>query len=332
MATSITAFVGDAGSDALEAPVALTSASDFNRFFMADTPLRLAVHDFFREGGAVAVVAATLAGLRQADIFFNLLVVPGGPAAEVVADAVALAEERRAMCILDPPAAWSSVGLAAAGARSPAFPHTPNAAVYFPRIAQPGPLRGPAGAVAGVLARSDVLRRVWASPAGIEAGLRSVEALDVAVSDTENGVLNPLGVNCLRTFAGAGPVIWGARTTDTTDSDWRYLPVRRMSLYLEHSLERGLHWAASEPNREPLWARIRADAGAFLHELFRGGAFAGTTPRDAYLVKCDRDTTTQADVDRGVVNVVVGFAPLRPAEFVTLTVGVAAGAAGPLDV
>lgn len=286
------------------------------------------MHDYFRQGGGFAIVAGDTDELVRAGALFNLLVVPGEPPADLVAATVALAEERGAMCILEPPAGWATVDQAVAGASSPAFPRSPNAAMYFPRIAGPGPLRGPAGAVAGVIARSDVLRGVWAAPAGVEAALRWVDELSVPVSDAENGQLNPLGVNCLRTFAGAGPVVWGARTTaDDTDPEWKYVNVRRTALFLEQSLGRGIQWAGFEPNDEPLWGRIRAEAGAFLDDVFRRGAFAGTTPRDAYYVKCDRDTTSQDDIDNGVVNVVVGFAPARPAEFVDLTIRVAASTA-----
>jgi phage tail sheath protein FI len=279
------------------------------------------VHDFFRQGGGFAIVAGAVDELVRAGALFNLLVVLGEPPAEVTAAAVALAEERGALCILEPPAAWSTVAQAVAGASAPSFLRSPNAVMYFPRIAGPGPLRGSAGAVAGVFARSDVLRGVWAAPAGVEAALRWVEDLSVPVSDAENGRLNPLGVNCLRNFAGAGPVVWGARTTaDESDGEWKYVNVRRMAMFLEQSLSRGLEWAVFEPNDEPLWGRIRAEAGAFLDDLSHRGAFAGTTPRESYFVKCDRDTTGQDDIDHGAVNVVVGFAPARPGEFVNVTI------------
>lgn len=273
-------------------------------------------------------MAGDLDELVRAGAFFNLLVVPGDPTADLTAAAVALAEERGAFCILEPPPTWSNVDQAVAGASSSAFLRSPNAAVYFPRIAGPGPQRGPAGAVAGVFARSDVLRGVWAAPAGVEAALRWVEELSAPVSDADNGRLNPLGVNCLRNFAGAGPVVWGARTTaGGGDADWKYVNVRRTALFLLHSLSKGLEWAAFEPNDEPLWARIRTEAGTFLDDLFRRSAFGGVTPREAYYVKCDRDTTTQDDADRGVVNLVVGFAPARPNEFVDLTIRLAAATA-----
>ena len=296
-----------------DAPVTLTSASDYNIVFGApgSDPVGLAVHDFFRQGGTIAVAVPTPAALDGLGLF-NLLVVPGEQPADIVAAAVAAAESRGALCILDAPAAWSSVGLAAAGVNDPDFPRSPNAAVYFPRIAGPGALRGPAGAVAGVIARFDVLRGVWTSPAGVEADLRGVDGLDVEVRDVDQDALNPLGVNCLRTFAGAGPVVWGARTTAGEQSEWKYIPVRRMFLFIKHSIERSTQWVTFEKNDERLWARLRAEAGAFLDGLFHDGALKGSTRRDAYFVTCDGDPTTQ------VVNVEVGFAPLRPAEFVTL--------------
>jgi uncharacterized protein len=298
-----------------DSPVTLTSASDYDIVFGApgSDPVGLAVHDFFRQGGTVAVAVPAPAALDALGLF-NLLVVPGEQAAEVVAAAVAAAEARGALCILDPPAAWSTVDLAAAGVGDPEFRRSPNAAVYFPRIAGPGPVRGPAGAVAGVIARFDVLRGVWTSPAGVEADLRGVDALDVAVRDVDQDVLNPLGVNCLRTFAGAGPVVWGARTTAGEQSEWKYIPVRRMSLFIKHSIERSTQWVTFEPNDERLCARLRAEVGAFLDALYRDGAFKGSTPRDAYFVRCDGDTSSPA------VNVVAGFAPLRAAEFVTVDV------------
>jgi phage tail sheath protein FI len=148
------------------------------------------------------------------------------------------------------------------------------------------------------------------------------------MSDAENGRLNPHGVNCLRTLPVYGTVVWGARTMDGDDqraSEWKYVPVRRMALFLEESLFRGTQWVVFEPNDEPLWSQIRLNIGAFMQTLFRQGAFQGRTPREAYFVKCDRETTTQADINRGVVNIHVGFAPLKPAEFVVLRIQQIAG-------
>ena len=267
-----------------------------------------------------AAYGRAFAALRQADLI-NLLVVPGDLDPDVSTAATALAEERRAIFLRDPPEAWTTAGLAVAGATAAVPPRSPNAAVYFPRIRQPGPLRGPSGAVAGVIARNDVTRGVWKSPAGVEAELEGVSELDVAVNDRDGARLNPLGVNALRSFPGTGPVVWGARTSDGT---W-YLAIRRTALFLAESLERGTRWATFEANDEALWARLRTEVAAFLDDLFRRGAFAGATPQDAYLVKCDGATTTRADVERGLVNVTVGFAPLKPAEFVVIQLQQLAG-------
>jgi uncharacterized protein len=205
-----------------------------------------------------------------------------------------------------------------------------NVALYFPRIRRPDPLRGGAiadfaacGAIAGVMARTDATRGVWKAPAGTDAGLVGAAGLTVPLTDAENGQLNPKGINCLRTFRDVGPVVWGARTlrgADVLADDYKYVPVRRLALFLEESLYRGTQWVVFEPNDEPLWAQIRASLGAFMQDLFRRGAFQGSTPRDAYFVRCDAETTTQLDIDRGMVNILVGFAPLKPAEFVMISI------------
>jgi hypothetical protein len=210
-----------------------------------------------------------------------------------------------------------------------------NAAVFFPRITRPDPFHGgqPAefgagGAVAGVCARTDAQRGVWKAPAGLEATIVGAPQLSVPLTDAEVGLLNPLGINCLRALPGVGRVVWGARTRQGADrltSEWKYIPVRRMALFLEESLYRGTQWVVFEPNDEPLWSQIRLNVGAFMQTLFRQGAFQGKTPQEAYLVKCDSETTTQDDVNLGVVNILVGFAPLKPAEFVVLKIQQLAG-------
>jgi phage tail sheath protein FI len=180
----------------------------------------------------------------------------------------------------------------------------------------------PCGVVAGVFARTDATRGVWKAPAGIDAVLNGVQGQVYKLTDAENGVLNQLGLNCFRIFPIYGPIAWGARTiagADAQASEWKYVPVRRTALFIEESLFRGLKWAVFEPNDEPLWAQIRLNVGAFMHNLFRQGAFQGKTPREAYFVKCDKETTTQNDINLGIVNIVVGFAPLKPAEFVIIT-------------
>jgi Bacteriophage tail sheath protein len=292
-----------------------------------------------------------LYALKKADLF-NILCIPpylnddnvngGNVDASVITAAAKYCEDRRAMLLVDPPSGWDSVedaigdpaatpptGVAGVGTRSK------NAALFFPRLRQPNPLRDnqvedfvPCGAVAGVFARTDATRGVWKAPAGLEATLVGVPQLSVPLTDAENGQLNPLGINCLRAMPAVGPVVWGARTLQGDDrlaSEWKYVPVRRLALYIEESLYRGTQWVVFEPNDEPLWSQIRLNIGAFMQNLFRQGAFQGKTPQEAYFVKCDKETTTQNDINLGVVNIVVGFAPLKPAEFVIIKIQQMAG-------
>ena len=209
------------------------------------------------------------------------------------------------------------------------------AALYFPRPQIPDPLNGyrlrpvaPSGTIAGLYAQTDGTRGVWKAPAGTAATLTNVAALTYTMTDAENGVLNPQAINCLRSLPVYGNVCWGARTLDGADqlaSDWKYTPVRRLALYIEASLYQGTQWVVFEPNDEPLWSQIRLNVGTFMRGLFQQGAFQGSTPNSAYFVKCDSDTTTQADINLGVVNILVGFAPLKPAEFVILQIQQIAG-------
>jgi phage tail sheath protein FI len=186
----------------------------------------------------------------------------------------------------------------------------------------------PSGTLAGVYARTDATRGVWKAPAGTDATLNGVLDVAVPVNDLENGQLNPERVNVLRSFPAYGRVAWGARTMKGSDAqadEYKYIPIRRLALFLEESLYRGTQWVVFEPNDEPLWAQIRLNIGAFMNGLFRQGAFQGTTPSEAFFVKCDSETTTQADRNLGIVNIIVGFAPLKPAEFVILTIQQIAG-------
>ncbi len=277
--------------------------------------------------------------LADTDVF-NLLCLPP-PAPDVDVDfttwdeAAAYCADRRAMLLVDPPANWTRVTSARDADLSTVAPISSNAALFFPRLRQPNPKRGnqietfaPCGAVAGIFARTDARRGVWKAPAGMEAILRGTPALSVPMTDNENGELNPRGINCLRILRPAGRVVWGARTLDGDDrlaSEWKYIPVRRTALFIEESLFRGLQWVVFEPNDEPLWAQIRLNVGTFLNGMFRQGAFQGKSSSDAYFVRCDSETTTQADIDRGIVNIVVGFAPLKPAEFVIIKLQQIAG-------
>jgi phage tail sheath protein FI len=251
--------------------------------------------------------------------------------------AITLCDQRRAFLLVDPPPTASSV-TAAVDWKSTGLGSTDgNGAAYWPRLRAADPLNmnnlrsfAPSGAVAGIIAATDGSRGVWKAPAGINAALNGVQGLTYQLTDPENGLLNPLGLNSLRTFPVYGSVVWGARTlagADALASQWKYVPVRRMALYLEESLYRGLQWAVFEPNDEPLWAAIRLNVSSFLQTLFLRQAFQGKTPDEAYFVKCDGETTTQTDIDNGIVNVLVGFAPLQPAEFVVIQIEQLAGQA-----
>ncbi len=279
--------------------------------------------------------------LRDVDLF-NLLCLPGAVSAGVdtagvYSQAIAFCEDERAFVLVDVPENVSGFEDALDWVDDLNIRHR-NAAVYYPRVRIPDPLNenrrrsvGASGTMAGVYARTDGERGVWKAPAGLEATLRNVAELDDKLTDAENGVLNPKGINVLRRFPVYGRVAWGARTlagADVLASEWKYVPVRRTALFLQESLYRGLQWVVFEPNDAQLWGQIRLSVGAFMHNLFRKGAFQGTSPDEAYLVKCDEETTTQHDINQGIVNIVVGFAPLKPAEFVILKIRQLAGETG----
>jgi phage tail sheath protein FI len=282
-----------------------------------------------------------LYALEDVDLF-NLLCLPGvsvmadqNKAQAVLTAAELYCEKRRAFLLIDTPAGRDEPQEIKNWLTTNAVLRHKNAALFYPRVRIPDPLDdfrlrtvGASGTLAGLFARTDVARGVWKAPAGTEATLRNVTELDDLLTNQENGTLNPLAINCLRSFPVYGNVSWGARTLDGADqqaSEWKYIPVRRLALFLEESLYRGTQWVVFEPNDEPLWSQIRINLGAFMHNLFRQGAFQGRSPREAYLVKCDRETTTQNDIDNGIVNIVVGFAPLKPAEFVILKIQQLAG-------
>jgi phage tail sheath protein FI len=267
---------------------------------------------------------------------FNLLCVPGETDPATLASLQKFCRDRRAFLIADCAQQaklddFSTSGPNGAITGGDAI----NAAFYFPWLIAPDPLQEnrprefpPCGFVAGIYARTDSQRGVWKAPAGSEASLTGVIDTKVHLTDHENGVLNPLAVNCIRNFPTYGTVVWGSRTLQGNDergSEWKYIPVRRMALFIEETLYRATKWVVFEPNDEPLWAQIRLNIGAFMHDLFRQGAFQGTTPKDAYFVKCDKETTTLSDINKGIVNILVGFAPLKPAEFVVIQLQQIAG-------
>ena len=278
--------------------------------------------------------------LRKADLF-NILCLPRAAAIaaeangdtqmrQIVEKAIAFCESRRAFMLVDIPETINDVAEIKDWLDTHGNFRSRNSALFFPRLKIADPANdyrldsfAPSGTMAGIFARTDSDRGVWKAPAGIEATLRGVDDVDYKLTDAENGVLNPLAINCVRTFPVYGMVSWGARTLDGADqkgSEWKYIPVRRLALMLEESLFRGTKWVVFEPNDEPLWAKIRLNIGAYMMSLFRQGAFQGTNPKDAFFVKCDAETTTQDDRNKGIVNIEVGFAPLKPAEFVVIKI------------
>jgi len=291
---------------------------------------------------------------------FNLMILPGiadnsgvtsgdESGVLILSAAIAFCERKMAFLIMDPPVADSADGTL------PSWPHmiqqtmnqgslpeSKNAALYFPYLLSPDPISGsatnyvtnqpceipPAATVAGIYSATDLSRGVWKAPAGFQAVTSNVigPTKRGLVTDARQGTLNPLGVNCLRLFPNIPTIVFGARTLATqTDESYRYVPVRRMALFLEQTLYASLKWVIFEPNAQPLWSAITMSISAFMLGLFKQGAFQGDTPSQAFSVQCNSQTTSQADIDSGIVNIVVGFAPLKPAEFVIITIAQLAG-------
>ncbi len=311
---------------ALEIPLGATTATAGTD---ADEP---SAHDLIGDPS----LHTGLYALDRADLF-NILSLPQlsemttGEMTYGFSRALEYCQQRRAFFLIDPPSTVTTPPAVEQWVSDNAsLIASADSAIYFPRIEIPDPANnfqlrsiGASGTVAGIYAKTDTDRGVWKAPAGIDAVMRGVANLDYPLSDGENGALNPQGIDCLRNFPVYGQVVWGARTlygADARASEWKYIPIRRLALMIEESLFRGTKWVVFEPNDEPLWAKIRQNVGAFMTGLFRQGAFQGSTPDKAFFVKCDGETTTANDRNLGVVNIEVGFAPLKPAEFVVLKI------------
>lgn len=290
----------------------------------------------------VAMLFNSTAGVHLLDRvdIFNLLCVPAETDGPTVQDLQEYCWTKRAFYIVDSWQFSTTSGLQQTGpvgstSGSITGQYSINSAFYFPWVEAPDPLFGnrmalfpPCGFVAGIYAATDASRGVWKAPAGIDASLTGVLGLQHNLTDQENGQLNIQAINCLREFKVYGDVLWGARTlqgNDQAGSEWKYVPIRRFALFLESSLYDGTQWVVFEPNDETLWGQIRLNVGAFLQGLFLKGAFAGTTPQQAYFVKCDAENNPPASVAQGIVNILVGFAPLFPAEFVVIQIQQMAG-------
>lgn len=286
---------------------------------------------------------AAVMALADPDPFFNILCLPDAvrPSAadplvpqhsnhaSIYAEAALVCEKKFAFLLIDPPPAVQDLGGAEAWKTTGIPFQSRHAAAYFPNIRvddplEPGAIRShpPSGAMAGLFARTDSQVGVWQAPAGTEAVLSGAYGPSVLLSDDQHGILNPLGLNVIRKFPVYGTVSFGSRTIDGADamgSEWKYIPVRRTASYILRSLSEGLRWAVHKPNGEVLWSQLRVNATSFMQGLFRQGAFKGVSAREAYFVACDASTTTPDDINAGVVNLVIGFAPLKPAEFVVIS-------------
>lgn len=294
--------------------------------------------------------ATYLKGLELLDSLdvYNIVCIPSDSfdgrhdiPANVYGAAATRCGDERATLLLDPPSSWARPGDIHPETFSALFGYgqdsdlAPFSALYFPRIRSPDPrrpeallTRPPCGLLAGILARTDATLGVWKAPTGLKAGLVGITDLACTLEDEDNGRLTAMAVNCLRSFPSSGPVVWGARTlagVDALGNDFKFLPMRRLTSYIEQTLLRQLRWTLFEPNGEPLWAQLRQAIGAFMNDLFRQGAFQGSSSNEAFFVTCDATTTSQDDIARGIVNIEVGFAPLRPAEFLVLRIEQPAG-------
>jgi phage tail sheath protein FI len=273
----------------------------------------------------------------------NLLLIPGVADNAIWSEALAFCERKLAFVIMDPPPQDSADGYGAAQLpligndfQLSIVPKSTNGAIYFPYLKSDDPITGdtwsypPSGYVAGIYTATDNNRGVWKAPAGLQTVINNTTGVVPTgrMSDPRQGTLNIFGVNCLRDFPGIGTVVWGARTLVTENpafEQWRYIPVRRMALFLEQTFYQNLTWVVFEPNDEPLWVAIRSSIESFMLSLFSQGAFQGDTPSRAFQVLCDNTTTTQQDIDAGIVNIIVAFAPLKPAEFVVIKIAQLAG-------
>jgi phage tail sheath protein FI len=353
VATSTAAFVGFAPSGPAD-PIIIEGIAEYEAEFgkiSEAQPLSSAVADFFANGGMRAVIVRAgpggrrtqgdqligdataktgLSALERVEEAIGLLLVPDvaylteGEAAKVTNAAASFAEAHGIFHIADIPNTAGSKGVAAAIQWSAGVTRNRNVALYYPWLVAGGAgktkakrLRPPSAVAAGIYARLDNARGVWKAPAGGDATTNGVADLGQKVTAADAEQLQSASINAIRTFEGKGIALWGARTFAAEgDHEWKYVNVRRLLLFLEHSIDEGLQWAVFELNDENLWARIRLEVSSFLHTAWRAGAFLGSKPEDAYFVTCDATTMTQDDIDNGRLIVLVGVAPVRPAEFV----------------
>jgi phage tail sheath protein FI len=341
--TSITAFLGRAEKGPGYKAERCLSHADFMNVYgapLSDNELSDSVRLFFENGGtecyAVRLpgggpdMAAALAALDDVDIFGLMVIPPDTTVSEAGRKAMLNAASeyclrRRAFLLIDAPRSWPKNidDAVVSGFRDQLVAE--SAAVFYPRIVldagKTSTVIGSTGAIAGMIARADAQQGVWKAPAGIELEMRGMIDLEQHLNDEENGKLNVLGVNCLRKFPTYGIVNWGARTlagADGLGSEWKYIPVRRLTLFIEESVYRGTQWAVLEPNDEKLWQLITSSVFTFMLGLWKQGALFGDKPEEAFFISCNRTTITQDDIDQGRINIAIGMAAVKPAEFVVI--------------
>lgn len=354
--TGIAAFVGWAAQGPTNGAILLRDWLDFQQQFGTLDPrfyLGYSVSHFFANGGQQAYVvrlasdgngstaasAAVMTGVHLLDAvpIVNLLAVPGEADPGLIAQLQAFCAGRKTFLLVDSAPGSTFATLQNGPDSRMTGANAINSAFYFPwlnalnaqqNITRPFP---PSGFVAGLYAATDASRGVWRSPAGLRANLTGESGPVLDLTDPQIGVLSALAINCIRHIAQFGDVIWGDRTlggSDQAGSQWQYISMRRLFIYIEQSLSKGIQWAVFEPNNEQLWAQLRSSVGAFMQTLFLQGAFQGATPAQAYFVTCDAGNNPQSSVDQGVVNIQVGFAPLYPAEFIVIQIQQMAGQTG----
>jgi uncharacterized protein len=320
----------------------------------APNVLATAVWAFFLNGGSRCFVVNTgddtslVAALAALEAYDEVAIVAAPGFSDVAAHKALLAHcenLKDRVAILDPPAEVDDINLLtqaettdSGGGKKKTDPDAPApgglwpgpsdkgfGAFYYPWVKMMDAIVPaqevdvpPSGPVAGIWARSDGTRGVHKAPAN--ELITGATGMTAPVTRGDNGVLNDAGVNCIRSFAREGIRVWGARTVADPSSEWRYLNVRRLFNMIEESIAEGTSWIVFEPNTPTLWKHIRRDVGAFLTSVWRDGGLMGTTPEQAFFVKCDEETNTQDDIDAGRLIAVIGIAPVKPAEFIVFRI------------
>jgi phage tail sheath protein FI len=354
--TAIAAFVGWATQGPTDGAILVHTWLEFEQQFGGFDPrfyLGYAVSHFFANGGQQAYIvrlasdgsgtptasAAVMIGVHLLDAvpIFNLLAVPGEADPGLIAELQAYCAGRKAFLIADSAIDSTFATLQNGPDSRMTGANAINSAFYFPwlkaldaqqNVTRPFP---PSGFVTGIYAATDAAHGVWLAPAGIGAPVTGASDPVVKLTDAENAVLNPHAVNCIRDFPRLGDVVWGARTlggSGQAASEFMYVSVRRLFIYIEQSLSNGTQWAEFEPNDAQLWAQLSSSVDAFMQTLFLQGVFQGATPAQAYFVRCDAENNPQSGIDQGVVNILVGFAPVKPAEFILIQIQQIAGRTG----